>query len=275
VDAPVLVHCEDEVLVDEAERRLRAAGRHDGALLPEWRTPEAERVATARVLRLAGEAGARVVVAHASHPEILAMIEDARGRGANVLGETCPQYLTLLANEVGEHGPLRKFTPPARALGPDELERMWTAVREGRGVDYISSDHAPSTRAQKLEGDIWSSHFGLPGLDTTSAILIDAAVRGTIGFPRLVALYSEEPARVYGLAPRKGTLAPGSDADLVLVDPEGERTVEAASIESKAGWSPYEGRVLRGGVAATYLRGQEAFADGRLLAEPGLGRPVS
>jgi allantoinase len=275
VDAPVLVHCEDESLTAEAEQRLRDAGRSDGALLPEWRSRDAERVASERVLRLAGDEGARVIVAHASHPEILAMIADARAGGARVFGETCPQYLTLFEEEVREHGPLRKFTPPARARTEADLGRMWEAVRSRSGVDYISSDHAPATRAQKTDGDIWSAHFGLPGLDTTSGVLIDAAVRGTLDFPRVAELYSAQPARIYGLEGRKGQIEPGLDADLVLVDPAGERTVEPVTIRSKAGWSPYEGRVLRGRVVATYLRGEEVFADGEVVGEPGAGQPVA
>jgi allantoinase len=275
VDAPVLVHAEDESLTAEAEQRLRAAGRTDGALIPEWRSRDAERVASGRVLRLAGEEGARVIVAHASHPEILAMIAEARAGGARLFGETCPQYLTLFEEEVRDYGPLRKFTPPARARSSSDLDRMWDAVRSGAGVDYISSDHAPSTRAQKEEGDIWSAHFGLPGLDTTSGVLIDAAIRGTIEIPRLAELYSAQPARIYGLDHRKGRIAPGLDADLVLVDASGERTVEASAIRSKAGWSPYEGRVLRGRVVATYLRGREVYADGEVVGEPGGGEPIA
>jgi allantoinase len=275
VGAPVLVHCEDESLTADAERRLHAEGRTDGGLLPEWRSRDAEEVASERTLRLAAEEGARVVVAHASHAEVLEMIARARAEGASVLGETCPQYLTLLEAEVRDEGPLRKFTPPARARSSADLDQMWEAVRTGDGVDYISSDHAPSTRAQKLEGDIWSAHFGLPGLDTTSGILIDAAVRGTIDFPRLAELYSERPAGIYGLAERKGRLAAGLDADIVLVDPAGERTVAADAIRSKAGWSPYEGRALKGRVVATYVRGEEVFADGEVVGEPGGGQPLT
>jgi len=275
VDAPVLVHCEDEALTAEAERRLRDAGRSDGGLMPEWRSAAAERVASERVLRLAAEEGARVIVAHASHPEILEMIAAARADGARVSGETCPQYLTLFEEEVREQGPLRKFTPPARARTPADLERMWDAVRTGSGVDYVSSDHAPSTREQKLEGDIWSAHFGLPGLDTTAGVLIDAAVRGTIDFPRLAELYSERPASLYGLDASKGRIAPGLDADLVLVDPAQEWTVEPGALRSKAGWSPFEGRVLEGRVVATYLRGEEVFANGEVSGQPGGGRPVT
>jgi allantoinase len=274
VDAPVLVHCEDEAMTAEAEERLRAAGRADGAIVPEWRSRTAERVASERVLGLAREEGARVIVAHASNPEILAMIAETRAEGARVSGETCPQYLTLLEEEVREQGPLRKFTPPARAHSTADLDEMWAAVRTGSGVDYISSDHAPATREQKLEGDIWSAHFGLPGLDTTSKVLIDAAVRGTIDFTRVAELYSDQPARIYGLGERKGRIAPGFDADLVLVDPDGEWTVEPGAIRSKAGWSPYEGRVFKGRVVATYLRGEEVFADGEVVGEPGGGRAV-
>jgi dihydroorotase (multifunctional complex type) len=266
--AVFLAHCEDEKLTSVAERRLRASARDDGGIIAEWRNLEAEVTAVSMVGRLARETGATVVIAHASCPESIAAA--GRVNGGPVAIETCPQYLTLMQEDAERLGALRKFTPPARATSASELDAMWEDVRDGM-VDLISSDHAPSTRADKLSKNIWEADFGLPGLDTTMGILVDAAANGRISYERLVQLYSEEPARLYGLAPRKGSLTIGSDADCVLVDPLRRWTVADADVLSRAGWSPFSGRELTGRAVRTYVRGRLVMADGEVLAPPGTG----
>jgi dihydroorotase (multifunctional complex type) len=271
VGAVCLVHAEEESLTAAAERSLRRAGRADGGVIPAWRGREAEQVAVASTTLLARLTGARVVIAHASCPEVVRLATRERQLGAPVAVETCPQYLTLLESEVLEHGPFRKFTPPARARSRWDLEAMWQEVAMGT-VDYVASDHAPSTPAQKRAGSIWEVHFGLPGIDTTLPVLLDAAHAGRIGYERVAEVYAEAPARVYGLFPRKGTLRPGADADLVLVDPGRSWRVEPSALLSRAGWSPFQGRVLHGRAVRTYLRGRLAAEEDRVLAEPGWGR---
>ncbi|MFZ0215976.1 MAG: dihydroorotase family protein [Candidatus Dormiibacterota bacterium] len=266
-----LVHGEDEQLTASAEHRLRQSGRTDGGVVAEWRNLNAELVAAARTATLAAGTGARVVVAHASHQRVVQALERVRRAGGrNLWIETCPQYLTLLEEEVLTEGPFRKFTPPARASRPEDLGEMWSLVADGR-VDYVASDHAPSTRAQKLEGSIWDVHFGLPGIDTTLCILLDAAHQGRLTYEKVVELYSEAPASIYGLSPRKGRLLPGADADVVLVDPEERWSVTDGEILSKARWSPFSGRVLIGRPVRTYLRGAVVMEQGRVAAEPGRG----
>jgi dihydroorotase-like cyclic amidohydrolase len=271
VGAVCLVHSEDEAITRSAEDRLRAAGRDDPGVIPEWRSREAELAALSAVAQLANETGARVVLAHVSHAEAVDAVAPWRSRGAAVTIETCPQYLTLFENEILEQGALRKFTPPARARSQAELDGMWQLLRDGT-VDLISTDHAPSTRAQKQGGSIWDAHFGLPGLDTTFPLLLDAAARGLISYERVVAAYSEAPARTYGLHPRKGQVAPGADADLVLVDPSSRWTLGDALVRSKAGWTAYAGRAVVGRPVATILRGEVTAQKGEILAPPGQGR---
>jgi dihydroorotase-like cyclic amidohydrolase len=262
--ATCLVHCEDEQLTRDAEHDLREAGRDDGGIVPAWRSREAELAALTTVATAAGATKARVIAAHVSSADAL---EAADG----LVAESCPQYLTLLEQDVVELGAFRKFTPPARARSEADLDAMWRALAGGR-ITYVSSDHAPSTAKQKREGSIWDVHFGLPGLDTTFSVLLDGAHRGRISYERVVDVYSEQPARLYGLWPAKGRLEPGADADVVLVDPEARWTVRDEDVLSKAGWSPFSGRTLRGRAVRTYLRAEVAADEGRVLAPPGRGR---
>jgi dihydroorotase (multifunctional complex type) len=264
--AVCLVHAEDDSMTALAERELRASGRDDGGIVPAWRNPEAELTALGVTATCARATGARVAAAHVSHP---AALEAARG----LVIESCPQYLLLREAEVLDLGPFRKFTPPARAHGAHDLEAMWHALADGR-IDYISSDHAPSTAEQKTAGSIWDVHFGLPGVDTTLSVLLDGARAEQIGYERVVEVYSEAPARLYGMWPAKGSLEPGSDADIVLVDPAERWTVSNEDVLSKAGWSPFAGRTLTGRAVATYSRGRLVADRGEVVGKPGDGRFV-
>lgn len=249
-----LMHCEDESLTEFAEKDLREQGRSDGSILIEWRNRSAELVAAAVASILVRKAGTRAVIAHVSNPEVAEYVARERMAGAQLGAEACPQYFLLREHEVLEHQAFRKFTPPARARTDEDENEMWTLLRRGI-LSHMSTDHAPSTRAQKRGGDIWDVHFGLPGLDSTMALMIDAAITGKLAWEDIARTYSEVPARTYGLWPKKGIVKVGSDADLALVDPSSRRTLRNEDVISKAGWTPYEGRIVRGNVVASYLRG--------------------
>ncbi|MGH3328249.1 MAG: dihydroorotase [Streptomycetales bacterium] len=266
VDAVTLMHCEDESITEHAERVLRDAGRDDGGVLPEWRSREAEVVAVAVAGLLVRLTGARAGLAHLSHPEAVAYAARERAAGARLAAEACPQYFLLREHEALDAGALRKFTPPARARSDADEAEMWQLLRGGV-LTHMATDHAPSTRAHKADGDIWSVHFGLPGLDSTMALLLDAAARGRLALEDVVRAYSEHPAHHYGLAPRKGALRPGADGDLTLVDMGHSRVLRDGDVLSKAGWTPYAGREVRGGVVQTYLRGRLVAEEGTPLRE--------
>lgn len=259
-----LMHCEDESLTVSAESLLREQGRDDNAVLLDWRNRDAELVAAAVAALLVRRTGARATVAHVSNQEVASYIAAERARGAMLAAEGCPQYFLLREDEVHEHGALRKFTPPARARTDEDEREMWDLLRRGV-LTHMSTDHAPSTLEQKRDGDIWNVHFGLPGLDSTMALMLDAAARGHLAYEDVVRVYSETPAKTYGLWPRKGRLAPDADADILLVDPAARRTLSDETVLSKAGWTPFDGRQVTGQVVRTYLRG-------RLVAEE--GKPV-
>ncbi len=263
-----LLHCEDESLTSAAETLLRSQGRTDGGVLPDWRNRDAEVVAAAVAALLVRRTGARASIAHVSHPEVAQYIAKERQAGAQLAAEGCPQYFLLREDEVLEHGALRKFTPPARARTDDDEAQMWRLLRAGT-LTHMSTDHAPSTLEQKRAGDIWNVHFGLPGLDSTMSLLLDAAARGHLSYEDVVRVYSERPAQTYGLWPRKGSLGPGADADMVLVDPQARRTLRSQDVLSKAGWTPFDGREVQGAVVRTYLRGRLVAEQGRPADERG------
>lgn len=257
-----LLHCEDESLTAAAEALLRADGRTDGGIVPDWRNRDAELVAAAVAALLVRRCGARATIAHVSHPEVASYIAAERARGAALQAEGCPQYFLLREDEVLDQGALRKFTPPARARTDEDEAEMWRLLSNGT-LTHMSSDHAPSTLEQKQAGDIWNVHFGLPGLDSTMSLLLDAVARGHLSYEDVVRVYSERPAQAYGLWPRKGRIGLGADADLALVDPTARRTLRNSDVLSKAGWTPFDGRAVRGRVVQTYLRGELVAEEGR------------
>lgn len=265
-DGPALVHCEDEALTARAESLLREAGRDDPAVIVEWRNREAELVAVAVTALLVELTGARATVAHVSSPRVAEIVAAHRAAGAALAAEACPQYFLLREDEILEHGPFRKFTPPARARSDADEEAMWDLLRRGV-LTHVATDHAPATSDQKRDGSIWDVHFGLPGLDTTLPLLVDAALRGRLALEDVVLRAALQPARWYGLHPRKGHLGVGADADLVLIDPTARWQLTDADVRSKAGWTPYAGRDVRGRAVATYLRGRLAARDGQPVGE--------
>jgi dihydroorotase len=269
--ALTMVHCEDDSITRERELALRAAGRTDNGIIPEWRAREAEEVAAAQVALLARLAGASVIIAHTSHPEAVDLVQRERILGGDIWIESCPQYFFLKESEVLHHGALRKFTPPARLADGDEAARMWQLLAQGK-ITHISTDHAPATRAQKQKGDIWHAPFGLPGVETTLTLMVHAAHEGWVTLERVVEVLCEIPARLYGYFPRKGTLLPGGDADIVLVDPGRPRVIRDDRVISKAGWSPYAGMAVVGGAVMTFSRGRLVARDGKPQGEPGWGR---
>jgi len=256
-----LVHAEDEALTMEAERSLHAEGRTDPGILAEWRSRQAELEAVRAVADLAVETGARLTIAHVSSPSVAEAIVAARGRGADLAAEACPQYLLLFEDEVLEHGAMRKFTPPARNRSSEDIDAMWRSLADGT-LTHVASDHAPSTVTQKHSGDIWQAPFGLPGLDTTTRLLLDAAANGRLSWSDVARRYAEEAAKRYGLWPAKGHLGAGADADLALVDPAATVHLRDEDVISKAGWTPFAGRTTTGDVVRVFLGGEEIARDG-------------
>jgi dihydroorotase (multifunctional complex type) len=270
----IQLHCEEDSILKANEARLKAEGRRDPLSVTEFRSGDAEKIAAANAVEIAKLTGARLVVAHVSLPEILERIAAARAGGAAVYSESCGQYFFLDEEDLRRKGPYAKFTPPVRTRA--DVAGMWQALRRG-AVDMVNSDHCPLTRAEKESGseDIWKASFGIPGVETTTRILLDGVAAGRIDIRDVARVRAEGPARIYGLDHRKGFLLPGFDADLVIVDTETEEVLSDEGVVSKCGWTPLAGRRIRGDVLTTLVRGRIVMRDRALVGPKGWGRFVT
>jgi dihydropyrimidinase len=270
-----LIHCEDLATIECCTALLARDARTSCRHFAESRPVEAEVVATERAIAMCRATRAPTYIVHLSSAAALAACRAARAEGLPLYVETRPLYLYLTAERYGdEDAPLYVAQPPLRA-GADG-EALWRGLADG-AIDTVASDHAPWTRALKMEsgGDVRRARPGVAELDTMLPLFYTEGVEaGRLSLERFVALTSTNAARLFGLYPRKGTIAVGSDADLVVWETGGRRTVRDEDLFSRAGHSVYRGRELRAWPAITVRRGEIVFEDGKIVAAAGTGRPV-
>lgn len=268
-----LVHAENgdviDTLVAEAVANGETTPRHHALTRPA--ATEAE--ATARACHLARLAEAPLYVVHVTCREALEEIAQARRHGQHVLAETCTHYLLFTADDLARphfEGARWVLSPPLRK-DADRLA-LWDAL--GAGIEVVASDHCPWTLAQKAQGRERFDRIpnGAPGVEERLPFLYTYGVeQGGITLEELVALTSTNPARIFGLYPRKGTIAPGSDADVVVWDPGVQRTWSAAHHRCGSDNTPYEGMAVSGAVRHLLVRGRTVIEDGELAAPAGCG----
>jgi dihydroorotase (multifunctional complex type) len=262
----VSVHCENTDLAYMLKKEMMATGRQDLGAYTESRPAFVEEEAISRIIRLAEVSGCPLYIVHTSVGAGPDMAVRARARGVDVTMETCPHYLTRTAYDP-DLDARAKISPPLRDR--DNLEGLWRGVLDG-SIDTLGTDHVPF---QKTGGDLWSEKPGVVCFAWELPLMLHFAVHER-GLPlvQLVRLNSYNPARRFGLLPRKGVIAVGADADLVVVDLDEVRTVE----HSGKGTCLYEGWRLRGWPVMTIVRGQVVAADGEVdPAAPGRGRCVT
>lgn len=269
-----MVHCEDHNALRCACEALFAAGA--GRNLHRFgdsRPVEAERLATQRAVDLARITGAPLYVVHLSSAAALEVCREARAGGLPVYVETRPLYLHLTEERFRETEPGRYTGAPALRT-PQDRERLWDGLAAG-DVQTCGTDHAPWRLAQKLDPtlDVRSARQGVADLETMLPMLLSEGVRkGRISLPRFVEVTSTNPARLFGLYPRKGTIAVGADADLVVWDLNQTRTIEGAGMRSRADYSVYDGWEVTGWPAYVLSRGEVVLEGGEIRADPGRGR---
>jgi dihydropyrimidinase len=277
--ALVCVHAENHAMITWTVKRLLAHGyrapRYHGVSHP--RASEAE--AFNRLIALAAFIDQPIMIFHVSTAEGAARIRAARGEGLKVFAETCPQYLFLTAQDLDRpalEGAKWMCSPPVRTVA--DQEALWQALALG-DLQTVSSDHAPyrMDASGKLstgpDPNFKEIANGMPGLEARLPLLFDAMVsKGRLGLEKFVALAATEPAKIYGLHPRKGDLVVGADADIAIWDPKREVTLNAALMHDLTGYTPYEGRKVTGWPITVLSRGRVVVDDATLRVAPGSGR---
>jgi dihydropyrimidinase len=276
--ALVMVHAENGDAIDVLVKEALAAGHTEPKYHALTRPPETEGEATNRAIQLARVAGSPLYVVHVSCAESVEPIAIAREKGWNIHGETCTQYFFVdysFLERPDFEGAKYVYTPPPRDKANQDV--LWNAVRTDI-LSVVSTDHCAFLwNGQKTMGrdDFSKIPNGGPGLENRLQMIHEFGVRaGRISLNRMVELLSTNPAKLFGLYPRKGTIAVGSDADIVVFDPEKKVTISATTHHSKSDYNLFEGTEVTGVPEVVLLRGQVLVENGELVASPGVGQFV-
>ena len=264
------VHCENSGVIAALQEEAVNAGRMGVESHPATRPPEAEAEAVARLLRIAEIAEAPVMVVHLTNREALDEIRAARKRGQEVYAETCPQYLLMddsLYHLPGFEGAKYVIAPPLRKK--EDTEALWKALADGE-IQTVSTDHCSFTTEQKRLGktDFRKIPGGMPGVETRGILMYSEGVRkGRITLSDMCRLLCENPAKLYGMYPRKGVIAPGSDADIVVLNPDESDIITAADQIQNVDYAPFEGLKVNGRIETVFLRGMKVVENHQVVRE--------
>ena len=265
------VHCENSGVINALIEEKKAAGEMGVSSHPETRPDFLEAEAVSRLLRIAQAVDIPVVIVHLTNAATLAEVTAARRRGQKVYVETCPQYLVLddsvYYNEDFSQAARYVCAPPLRK--PEDCRALWAGLRKG-DIQTISTDHCAVTLAQKDagRGDFTKIPGGLPGVEARGELVYSFGVTTRkISLATMCKVLSENPAKLYGMFPRKGVIAPGADADIVVYDPQADHILRAEDMVSRAGYTPYEGFVTHGSVSQVWLRGKLMVENGHVIGE--------
>ena len=271
----VLVHCEDPAILHCCGNALAEAGKTEARYYPESRPVEAERISTERAVGYCATTGAATYVVHLSSKAALDACRNARARDLPVYVETRPIYLHLEESLFEEpDGAKYAGAPPLRT--DRDRDALWAGINDGT-VATVATDHAPWTLDEKLDPSIPAHELrqGMSELETMLPVLWSEGVAtGRISIAKFVEVTSTSAARLFGMYPRKGAIAPGSDADIIIWDPTATRTVDGSTMHSLAGYSPYDGWEITGWPEITFSRGEIVARGSAVTGAPGRGRLV-
>jgi dihydropyrimidinase len=263
-----MVHAENGGGIDYLEDKYLKGPNASARFFNASRPAAFEEEAIFRAICLAETMGCPLYIPHVTSARALRPIRRAQADGLKVFAETCPQYLTLTEKIIDERGALAKIGPPIRSQA--DQDALWVALREGT-LSVVASDHAP--KSKDVNGDFLAQGFGSPQIETLLPVTYDWGVnQGHISLVRLAQVLCENPARIFGLYPQKGTLAVGSDADFVIYDPGKEFEIQAENQHSKVGYTLYEGRKVLGWPEMSFQRGKAILANKEIVAFTGGGQ---
>jgi dihydroorotase len=268
----ISLHAETNSIMERRQKRLMAAGKIDQFAHLAARPAVVAVEAVSRAAILAEWTGARIHVLHISSAEELRPLREAKSRGVDITGETCPHYLLLSTEDYTRVPGVIAVNPPVREAR--NREPLWTALLDGT-VDLIATDHAPHTPEEKTRNDIWTVDCGFPGVETQMPLMLNEVNAGRMSICDYVRMSAFNPARIWGLYPRKGALVPGSDADIAIVDLARAHTIRDAETQSRSKISPWDGRKVKGLPIHTLVRGRFVMKNRTLVTDTrGWGRSV-
>ncbi len=278
IGGTIMMHAENGIAIDELVAQALASGRTDPVEHGLTRPPELEGEATSRAIQLARVTGAPLYIVHLSASQALAAVAEARNTGQNVFAETCPQYLYLSIEDLAKpdfEGSKYVASPPLR---PKEHQAdLWRGLRTN-DLSVVSTDHCPFCFKDQKElgrGDFSKIPNGIPGVEHRMDLLHQGVVAGELSLRRWVEVSSATPARMFGLYPRKGVIAAGADADIVVYDPEKQHTLGVETHHMAVDYSAYEGMSITGGVSTVLSRGSVVVDGGEFHGREGHGKFLS
>ncbi|EZH65961.1 dihydroorotase [Bacillaceae bacterium JMAK1] len=265
------VHAENNDLIQTLTEQVEARGGTSYEDLIATRPALAEVLTVKTGIELARATGVRFHVLHISSGDALNLIRDAQAEGLPVTVETCPHYLFLNNEDFARVGPHMKVYPPVKYKS--DQDRIWKGISDGT-ISHVCSDHAPHTEQEK-DGGLWSIPAGMCGVETLAPLMLNAVSEGRLSLQDVARLLSITPAKLFGVYPQKGSLIPGTDADITIVDMKREKTIQREQLHSKSKVTAYHGKKIKGWPINTIVRGQVVMKDGQLFGEPGQGKLIT
>jgi dihydropyrimidinase len=276
--AMIMMHAENGIAIDQLAAQALAEGKTDPVQHGLTRPPELEAEATHRAITLSKVTGAPLYVVHLSAAQALRAVTEARDSGQNVFAETCPQYLYLSLDDLAKpdfEGAKYVASPPPRPR--EHQQSLWRGLRTN-DLSVVSTDHCPFCFKEQKElgrGDFTKIPNGIPGVEHRMDLLHQGVAAGELSLARWVEVASTTPARMFGLYPRKGVIAPGSDADIVIYDPAATQTLSVSTHHMNVDYSAYEGLTVTGAVRTVLSRGQIVIDGGEYHGHTGHGQFLS
>ena len=268
----ISLHAETNSIMERRQERLTSAGRRDPLAHIASRPAVVAVEAVSRAAILAEWTGARIHILHISSAEELRPLREAKARGVDITGETCPHYLMLSTDDYHTMAGIIRVNPPVREKR--NQEPLWNALTDGT-IDLIATDHAPHTPEEKTRNDIWAVDCGFPGVETQMPLMLNEVNNGRLSISDYVRKSAFNPARIFGLYPHKGAIAPGSDADIALVDLARDHIINNSDLQSRSKISPWNGRRIKGLPVHTLVRGRFVMKNRTLMeGARGWGRSV-
>ncbi len=271
----LMLHAEDNTIIETNITRMIAEGKTQSMYHARSRPVEAENKAIQSAIRIAQQTGGRIFIVHMASGEGMEAVSKAREEGADILAETCTHYLVFTDNMLKKDDGIKWIcSPPLR--DQETQDELWSGIQDGRIAQVTSDDAAFSWKAKLLGKDRFDKcPNGIPGVETRFSVLYSEGVaEGRISLPRFVELVSTSPADLFGLAPQKGRLFPGGDADIVLFDPQTKWTMSQDSLHMATDWSAYEGIEIKGKILKVFSRGELIIDEDFCLAKKGRGKYI-